>query len=107
MAAAAADDRSSDELDAGVDTAIDMPPSLIWLLFTWRHRSTERMRSNDEWEYFKDNIGNFQGGGTGEADSYSGIRLSDSLQVRTTGRYSWVFQANSGVQKCKPSSRGL
>jgi len=33
----------------------------------------------------KDNIGNFQGGGTGEADNYSGIRLSKSLQVGTTG----------------------
>ncbi len=108
MAAAAADDLSDDGLDAGVEAAIDMPPSLIWLSkLTWRNRSTARVRSNDEWEYFKDNIGNFQGGGTGEADSYSGIRLSDSLQAGTTGRYSWVFQANSGVQKCKPSARGL
>ena len=58
MAAAAADDLSDDELDAGVEAAIDMPPSSIWLSkLTWRNRSTERMRSNDEWEDFKDNIG--------------------------------------------------
>ncbi len=54
MAAAAADDLSDDELDAGVEAAIDMPPSSIGLSkLTWRHRSTERMRSNDEWEDLK------------------------------------------------------
>jgi len=58
MAAAAADDLSDDELDAGVEATIDMPPSSIWLSkLTWRNRSTERMRSNDEWKDFKDNIG--------------------------------------------------
>lgn len=43
------------------------------------------MRSNDEWEYFKDNGGNFQGG-TDEADNYSGIRWSDFA----TSWNSWV-----------------
>ena len=58
MAAAAADDLSDDELYAGVEATIDMPPSSIWLSkLTWRNRSTERMRSNDEWKDFKDNIG--------------------------------------------------
>ena len=57
MAAAAADDLSGDEVDAGVDNAIDIPRSLIWFSkLTWRNRSTERMRSNNEWEGFKDNI---------------------------------------------------
>ena len=56
-AAAAADDLSDDELDAGVEAAIDMHPSSIRLSkLTWRNRSTERMRSNNEWEGFKDNI---------------------------------------------------
>ena len=109
MAAAAADDLSDDELDAGVEAAIDMPPSSIRLSkLTWRNRFTERMRSNDEWDDFKDNIDNFQGRGTGEADNYSGIRLSDSLhKLEQLGRYSWAFQASSGVQKCQSSSRGL
>ena len=70
-----------------MEAVIDMPPSSSWLSKpTWRNRLTERMRSNDEWEYFKDNVCNFQGGGTGEADKYSGTRLSlISLQVGTTG----------------------
>ncbi len=87
MAAAAADDLSDDELDVGAEAAIDMPPSSKWLsTLTGRNRSTERIRSNDEWEYFKDNVDNFQGGGASEADNYSGIRWSDFA----TSWNSWV-----------------
>ena len=58
MAAAAADDLSDDGLDAGVEAAIDMPPSSSWLSkLAGRNHSTERMHSNDEWECFKDNVG--------------------------------------------------
>ena len=44
MAAAAADDLSNDELDAGVEAPIDMLPSLSWLSKPWRNRSTDRLR---------------------------------------------------------------
>ena len=45
MAAAAADDLSDDELDAGVEAPIHMLPSSSWLSkHTWRNRSTDRMR---------------------------------------------------------------
>ena len=58
MAAAAADDLSDDGLDAGVEAAIDMPPSSSWLSkLAGRNRSTERMHSNYEWEYLKANVG--------------------------------------------------
>ncbi len=110
MAAAAADDLSDDGLDAGVEAAIDLPPSSIWLSkLTWRNRLTERMRSNDEWEDFKDNIGNFQGGGTitGEADNYSGIRLSDSLQVGTTGSILLGIPSQQWRTKVQAICKGL
>eukprot|EP00986_Skeletonema_menzelii_P003893 scaffold1261_cov155-Skeletonema_menzelii.AAC.3 len=78
MADAAAGDLSDDEVDVGVEALIKMPPSSRWLAkLTGRYRPAERVRSNDEWEYFKENLGRFQGGGSSEADNYSGIRWSD------------------------------
>ena len=45
MAAAAADDLSDGELDAGVEAPIHMLPSSSWLSkHTWRNRATDRMR---------------------------------------------------------------
>ena len=78
MAEAAADDLSDNELDAGLDAAIKMPPSSSWLAkLTGRNRPAEKVRSHEEWEFFKENVLRFQGGGeAGEADNYSGIRWS-------------------------------
>ena len=64
-----------------MEAVIDMPPSSSWLSkLTWRNRLTERMRSNDEWEYFKDNVCNFQGGGTGEGEAYSYSTSTSTLE---------------------------
>ena len=71
------------ELDTGVteDDALlnSLPESSRWLAMNFgRWRPSGRVKGNDEWEYFKENISRFQraAGHSGEADNHSSIQWS-------------------------------
>ena len=71
------------ELDTGVteeDALLNsLPESSRWLAINFgRWRPSGRVKGNDEWEYFKDNVSRFQRGAgqTGEADNHSSIQWS-------------------------------
>ena len=80
IAKEAADDiYDDDEVDRNLEAeaAIKMPPSSQWLAhLTGRNRPAEGVRTNEEWDYFKDQLQYFQGGGGAEADNFSGMRWS-------------------------------
>ncbi len=71
------------ELEAGVSDNVlnSIPESSQWLATHFgRWRPSGRVKGNDEWEYFKENLPKFQRGSgnsiANEADNYSGIQFS-------------------------------
>ena len=69
-------DEGSNEFEASLATELPASAQHMAALFG-RCRPPGKVMANVEWEYFKNNLPNFQGGGNTEADNYCSIRFSD------------------------------
>ena len=69
-------DEGANEFEASLATELPASAQHMAALFG-RCRPPGKVMANVEWEYFKNNLPNFQGGGNTEADNYCSIRFSD------------------------------